>query len=325
MDSYRTIRTNTGEGRRGHQQPLNRFNPNAQGQYAAMDTRRILFVPAPGLSLRAAARQTPSLSPRRRLRPCMVASVENLGLTPALSKLVDAFANVPDPKLRYQQLLFFAKQLPPMDPALKTDANRVRGCTSVVHVDVNIDKRGLVRLAGDSDAQLTKGLLALLVNGLDGAKPDEVCAVNPGFISTSGLAVSLTPSRNNGFVNMLAKIQDKVNTLVASADSNGTIAEPSAQVAKSRPVYTSIMQKLAVLKPETLDVIDDSAQHAGHAGAKGYDGESHFSVRVVAEAFDSLGPVQRHRLIYTLLNEEMDSGRIHALQIDAMTPGEASS
>lgn len=267
-------------------------------------------------------RRPACVAPRRRSQ--MVANPDTLNLPPKLQTYVDQLAKVPDPKLRYQQLLFLARQLPPMDPALKTDANRVRGCTSVVHVHVSLDPAGAVALQGDSDAQLTKGLLALLVNGLTGVPARDVHSVDPAFITYSGLSMSLTPSRNNGFVNMLAKIKASVAEMEETRPVEEGQMEQVGDV-PGRPVYSAILRKLAALKPTALDVTDDSAQHAGHAGAKGLDGESHFSVNVVADAFEGLGMVQRHRLVYTLLNEEMSSGNIHALSIDARTPEEAES
>lgn len=259
----------------------------------------------------------------------MVASpADSLGLPPTLRHYVDRFATVPDPKLRYQQLLFLAKELPAMDDALKTEENRVHGCTSVVHVHVVLDDEGRVQLAGDSDSQLTKGLLALLVNGLREAKPHDVAQVDPKFITFSGLAASLTPSRNNGFVNMLAKIKQQVAALSdnAAAEGNaaGEVAVPADEAPDDpqRPVYSAIMRKLRVLKPVALEVEDDSASHAGHAKNIGLNGESHFRVLVVADAFDGVPVVQRHRIVYTLLQEEMSNGWIHALQIDARTPAD---
>lgn len=212
-----------------------------------------------------------------------------------------------------------------MHPSLKTDATRVRGCTSIVHVYVALDEHSRVRLQGDSDAQLTKGLLALLVNGLDGVAPQDVQHVDSRFIEHSGLAVSLTPSRNNGFVNMLAKIKDSVRKLEHGGGAGAGLLEdrPGDGDVEGRPVYSSMMRKLQMLKPTVLEVLDDSAKHAGHAEAKGLNGESHFTVKVVADAFEPLSTVQRHRLVYTLLADELGEGGVHALSIDAKTPEEA--
>ena len=71
--------------------------------------------------------------------------------------------------------------------------------------------------------------------------------------------------------------------------------------------------------PLRLEIHDDSADHAGH-GASG----AHMRIIVVAEAFRDLTPLARHRKVNALLQEELASGRIHALQISARAPGENS-
>lgn len=74
----------------------------------------------------------------------------------------------------------------------------------------------------------------------------------------------------------------------------------------------------AALAPLALDIRDDSAQHAGHAGAR--EG-GHFHVTVVSERFTGLQRLARHRLVYHCLSDLMQRG-IHALAIDAKAPGE---
>lgn len=76
----------------------------------------------------------------------------------------------------------------------------------------------------------------------------------------------------------------------------------------------------AALQPNALDVFDDSAQHAGHAGAR--DGRGHFRVRVVSAAFAGKAPLARHRLVYAALGEMMQTD-IHALAIEARAPNES--
>ena len=81
-----------------------------------------------------------------------------------------------------------------------------------------------------------------------------------------------------------------------------------------------IKQKLnESIKPESIEIIDDSAAHAGHAGAK--QGGGHYNVTIVADAFNDKTLVQRHQLIYQALGDLMKN-EIHALGINALTPSE---
>lgn len=227
--------------------------------------------------------------------------------------MVEAFASVPQAKLRYQQLLHFAQELSEMDDALKTEENLVRGCQSVVFVNVTLGDDGLVTLEGDSDAQLTKGLVAILVRGFTGATPEEILGVDDSFLVASGVSVGLTPARNNGFASMLAVVKRKVRALVAGrkmAESN-------------RPTYEAIVQKLGVLEPVSLDVVDETSKHASHIGVNKGACETHFDIEIVSPKFQSLSLIDRHRIIYKLLEEEVQPGRVHALTIKAKTPAEA--
>ncbi|MBL8542218.1 MAG: BolA family transcriptional regulator [Hyphomonadaceae bacterium] len=73
--------------------------------------------------------------------------------------------------------------------------------------------------------------------------------------------------------------------------------------------------------PAALELEDESARHAGHAGARP-GGETHYRLRMVAQAFDGLSRVARQRLVYGALREEFDTG-LHALSLDLKTPQEA--
>jgi len=81
-----------------------------------------------------------------------------------------------------------------------------------------------------------------------------------------------------------------------------------------------IKQKLTeAFKPDLIEIIDDSAAHAGHAGAQ--KGGGHYNVTIVSELFDGKSLVQRHQLIYQTLNDLMKND-IHALGINALSPSE---
>lgn len=80
-----------------------------------------------------------------------------------------------------------------------------------------------------------------------------------------------------------------------------------------------IKQRLAALEPESLDVLDDSASHAGHAGAR--DGGGHYELTIVSPRFAGRPRVERHRLVYAALGPLMQR-EIHALALRAYAPGE---
>ena len=80
-----------------------------------------------------------------------------------------------------------------------------------------------------------------------------------------------------------------------------------------------IRNRLASLEPQQIEITDDSALHAGHAGAK--SGGGHYRLTVVSPQFIGLTTVQRHRLVYAALGTLMQ-GAIHALSINALTPEE---
>jgi BolA protein len=73
------------------------------------------------------------------------------------------------------------------------------------------------------------------------------------------------------------------------------------------------------LRPDHLEVIDDSHRHAGHAGAA--DGRGHFTALIVSQRFAGLGTLQRHKLVYEVVGDMMTTD-IHALSIQALAPGE---
>ena len=81
----------------------------------------------------------------------------------------------------------------------------------------------------------------------------------------------------------------------------------------------AMREKLAALDPLRLEILDDSAKHAGHAGAKG--GGGHYRLTIVSPRFSGSGTMQRHRLIYEALGPMM-RGEIHALSIKALAPEE---
>lgn len=96
-----------------------------------------------------------------------------------------------------------------------------------------------------------------------------------------------------------------------------TVTPPSPTDPDRHEVRAALVrERLAGLAPTRLEVIDESALHAGHAGGKG--GASHLRVRIASPQFDGLSPVARHRLVYDLLRDQIPHS-IHALAIEAVS------
>ncbi|RZC65940.1 hypothetical protein C5167_009634 [Papaver somniferum] len=274
-----------------------------------------------------------------------------------LQDIIKLFQTVEEPKKKYEQLLFYGKKLTPLDKRYKTEENKVKGCVSQVWVRAYLDSnRENVLFEADSDSVLTKGLAALLIQGLSGLPVPQILKVTPDFVTLLGLNQSLTPSRNNGFLNMLRLMQNKALQLyIESQKQESSSSVDTAELGSENQIENSeieveelkteevgsedetngslglksrgerIKEKLEKeLAPVTLEIEDISYQHAGHAGVRGNaNGETHFNVRVVSKEFDGKSLVKRHRLVYDLLQEELQSG-LHALSIVAKTPAEVS-
>ena len=133
-----------------------------------------------------------------------------------LDQIVERLKGTADPKRRYEYVLWLAKKLEPLPEACRNDAFKVKGCVSQVYV-VGQLMDGRLHWRGDSDAAITKGLLALLIEGLEGLEPAAAAAIDPAFLAETGLQASLTPSRANGFLNILRMMQAQASALAAGS------------------------------------------------------------------------------------------------------------
>jgi cysteine desulfuration protein SufE len=129
-----------------------------------------------------------------------------------LDQIVERLKTTSDPKRRYEYVLWLAKKLQPLPDAYRNDAFKVKGCVSQVFV-VGQLVDGKLHWQGDSDAAITKGLLALLIEGLEGLEPSAAAKLDPSFLAETGLQGSLTPSRANGFLNILKMMQAQAQAL----------------------------------------------------------------------------------------------------------------
>ena len=129
-----------------------------------------------------------------------------------LDQIVERLKSTADPKRRYEYVLWLAKKLQPLPEEFRNDTFKVTGCVSQVYV-VGQLVDGKLHWQGDSDAAITKGLLALLIEGLEGLDPATAAAIDASVLADTGLQASLTPSRANGFLNILRLMQAQAKAL----------------------------------------------------------------------------------------------------------------
>lgn len=124
------------------------------------------------------------------------------------NELVDLFDAAGDGMARYEVLIDLGRDLAPLPDAFRNDAFRVRGCQSQVWIAPEYGADGTLTLHGDSDALITKGLVAVLVGALSGLPAQDVKDADLGFLDQIGVAEHLSPSRKNGLAAMVRRIRD---------------------------------------------------------------------------------------------------------------------
>ena len=121
-------------------------------------------------------------------------------------EIVDEFSMFDDWMQRYEYIIDLGKSLPLIDEKYKTEDNIIKGCQSKVwvHGEQNGDK---VVFTADSDAILTKGIIAILIRTFSNQKAADILEANTDFIDKIGLKEHLSPTRANGLVSMIKKIK----------------------------------------------------------------------------------------------------------------------
>jgi cysteine desulfuration protein SufE len=120
--------------------------------------------------------------------------------------IVDEFSVYDDWLEKYEYIIELGKGLPLIDAKYKTDDNLINGCQSQVWLHADREN-GLVSYTADSDAIITKGIIALLIRVFSQQKPESILKADLSFIDTIGLKEHLSPTRANGLVGMVAKIR----------------------------------------------------------------------------------------------------------------------
>lgn len=121
-------------------------------------------------------------------------------------EIVDEFSIFDDWMQRYEYIIDLGKGLPLIDERYKTEDNIITGCQSKVwvHAEMQEDK---VVFTADSDAILTKGIIAILIRAFSNQKPAAILAADTDFIDEIGLKEHLSPTRANGLVSMIKKLK----------------------------------------------------------------------------------------------------------------------
>ncbi|WP_158839001.1 SufE family protein [Polaribacter sp. L3A8] len=121
-------------------------------------------------------------------------------------EIIDEFSMFDDWMERYEYIIELGKSLPIIDDAHKLDENLIKGCQSKVWLYSELEN-DTIKFTGDSDAILTKGIVALLLRVYSNQKPIDILGATTDFIDEIGLKEHLSPTRANGLVSMIKYIK----------------------------------------------------------------------------------------------------------------------
>jgi len=125
-----------------------------------------------------------------------------------IDELVDNFGFLEDWEDRYAYLIDLGASLPPMDDALKTEQSKVKGCMSQVWMILGWDGQGRLTFLADSDAQIVRGLIAVLRVIFEGRTAAEIAHIDvDATFRRLGMDQHLSPNRRNGFFSMVERVK----------------------------------------------------------------------------------------------------------------------
>ncbi|MDE0980162.1 MAG: SufE family protein [Flavobacteriales bacterium] len=131
--------------------------------------------------------------------------------TPLLQKrqeeIVEEFAYFEDWMEKYEYLIELGKELKPFDEAERTDDNIIRGCQSRVWLAAQRSPDGTLLFGADSDAIITRGLVALVIRALNNLPPEVIAGADLWFVQRIGLDTHLSPTRANGLLSMVQQMK----------------------------------------------------------------------------------------------------------------------
>jgi len=129
-----------------------------------------------------------------------------MSITEKQQEIVAEFALFDDWMQRYEYMIELGKSLPLISPEYKNDDHIIKGCQSKVWVHATLDD-DKIAFTADSDAIITKGIIAILIRVFSNQHPKEILASETGFIDEIGLKEHLSPTRANGLVSMIKQLK----------------------------------------------------------------------------------------------------------------------
>jgi cysteine desulfuration protein SufE len=129
-----------------------------------------------------------------------------MSITSIQEEIIEEFDMFDDWMQRYEYMIELGKSLPLIADDYKTEENLIKGCQSKVWVHAELEGDKLVFTA-DSDAIITKGIIAILIRAFSNQKPADIIAANTEFIDQIGLKDHLSPTRANGLVSMIKQLK----------------------------------------------------------------------------------------------------------------------
>jgi cysteine desulfuration protein SufE len=129
-----------------------------------------------------------------------------MSISEVQDNIIDEFSLFDDWMDKYNLLIDLGKELPVIDPKFKVKDFLIEGCQSKVWLHPAFDGK-LITFTADSDAIITRGIVALLIKVLSGRTPDEILATDLYFIEKIGLRQNLSPTRSNGLLSMVRQMK----------------------------------------------------------------------------------------------------------------------
>lgn len=136
----------------------------------------------------------------------LVFNVKRMTIEETQEEIVADFAMFDDWTERYEHIIALGKSLPLIEEQYKTENHLIKGCQSRVWVHAGLED-GKVVFTADSDAIITKGIIAILIRVFSNREPKAIIEANTGFIDAIGLKEHLSPTRANGLVSMIKQLK----------------------------------------------------------------------------------------------------------------------